>query len=259
MDYRGVVVDLDGTVYEGKTLIPGVSDAIETLRERGASLLFLTNNPTLTRESYVERLDAMGVRIEPEELLSAGTVTTRYLVANHATDTVFVIGSSGLCEQFEHADIEMTDDPDAADVVVTSYDHSFGYEDLADGLWALDSAEAFVATDPDVVYPNDNGRPLPGSGAITNAIAGVAGRNPDVVLGKPASETVDVVLETLDHHPDDYLIVGDKLDTDITFGERAGMTTALVRSGISDQASLAAANPQPDHVIDTLADINTIL
>lgn len=259
MDHRGVVVDLDGTVYEGETLIPGVSDAIEQLRERGASVLFLTNNPTRTRESYAERLATMGIRVAPEELLSAGTVTTRYLSANHATDRVFVIGSPGLCEQFEHADIEMTDDPDAADVVVTSYDYSFGYEDLADGLWALDGAEAFVATDPDVVYPNDNGRPLPGSGAITNAVAGVAGRNPDVVLGKPAPETVDVVLEILDHQPDDYLIVGDKLDTDIEFGERAGMTTALVRSGISDQTSLAAANPQPDHVIDSLADINTIL
>lgn len=259
MDYRGVVVDLDGTVYEGDALIPGVSDAIEALRDREFSVLFLTNNPTHTRESYAERLDAMGIRITPEELLSAGTVTTRYLVTNHSTDRVFVIGSPGLCEQFERADIEMTDDPDAADVVVTSYDHSFGYEDLADGLWALNGAEAFVATDPDRVYPNNDGRPLPGSGAITNAVAGVADRKPDVVLGKPAPETVDVVLETLDYQPEDYLMIGDTLDTDIAFGERAGMTTALVRSGLTNRTGPTAACPQPDHVIDTLADINTIL
>lgn len=259
MDFRGVVVDLDGTVYQGNTLIPGVSDAIERLRERGLSVLFLTNNPTQTRETYAERLTTMGVRVVPEELLSAGTVTARYLATNHATDQVFVIGSSGLREQLEDCNITLTDEPDAADVVVTSYDYGFGYEDLANGLWALDGAASFVATDPDIVYPNDDGRPVPGSGAITNAVAGVAGREPDVVLGKPAPETIEVVLETLEHQPEDYLVVGDKIDTDIAFGERAGMTTALVRSGLANGTRPETASPPPDHVIDTLADITSIL
>jgi 4-nitrophenyl phosphatase len=257
MDYRGVIVDLDGTVYRGETLISGVTEAIERLRDRGVSLLFLTNNPTRTRESYTEHLDAMGLHVSPEEILSAGTVTTRYLVANHATDQVFVIGSSGLREQFESAGIEMTDDPALADVVVTSHDHNFDYEDLTEGLWALDNAGTFIGTDPDLVYPNDNGRPLPGSGAITTAVAGVADREPDAVLGKPAPETVEIVLETIDHSPEDWLVVGDQPDTDIAFGERAGMETALVRSGLTEQDD-TAVDPEPDYVVDTLADIESI-
>lgn len=257
MDYRGVIVDLDGTVYRGETLIPGVSEAIESLRDRGLSLLFLTNNPTRTRESYAEHLDAMGLRIAPEEVLSAGTVTTRYLLANHATDQVFVIGSSGLREQFECAGIEMTDDPALADVVVTSHDHTFDYEDLTEGLWALDHAEAFIGTDPDLVYPNDDGRPLPGSGAITTAVAGVADREPDAVLGKPAPETVEIVLETIDHSPEDWLVVGDQPSTDIAFGKQAGMATLLVRSGLTGRDS-ETIDPQPDYVIDSLADMESI-
>jgi 4-nitrophenyl phosphatase len=258
MDYRGAVVDLDGTVYRGETLIPGVPEAIEDLRDRGIALLFLTNNPTRTRESYAEHLGSMGLPVALDEVLSAGTVTTRYLTENHPMDQVFVIGSSGLREQFERAGIEMTDDPTLADVVVTSYDHRFDYEDLTEGLWALNHAETFIGTDPDRVYPNDDGHPLPGSGAITNAVAGCADREPDAVLGKPAPETVEIVLETIDHAPEDWLIVGDQPATDIAFGERAGMTTVLVRSGLSEQDG-ETTDPQPDYVIDTLSEIESII
>jgi 4-nitrophenyl phosphatase len=257
MAYRGVIVDLDGTVYRGETLIPGVSETIEKLRDRGMALLFLTNNPTRTRESYAEHLDEMGLHITPEEVLSAGTVTTQYLTENHASDRVFVIGSSGLCTQLTRAGIELTDDPELADVVVTSYDHRFDYEDLTEGLWALDHAETFIGTDPDRVYPNDDGRPLPGSGAITNAVAGCADREPDAVLGKPDPETVEIVLDTIDHSPDEWLIVGDQPSTDIAFGKRAGMTTVLVRSGLTKQND--ADDPQPDHTIDTLTEIESII
>lgn len=256
--YSGVIVDLDGTVYRGETLISGVSETIKDLRDRGVALLFLTNNPTQTRESYAEQLNSMGLSVDPDEILSAGTVTTRYLASNHATDQVFVIGSSGLRKQLKRADIEMTDDPTLADVVVTSYDHRFDYDDLTEGLWALNHAETFIGTDPDRVYPNDDGRPLPGSGAITNAVAGCADREPDAVLGKPASETVEIVLETIDYSPEEWLIVGDQPTTDIAFGERAGMTTVLVRSGLTEQNEATDA-PQPDYAIETLTEIESII
>lgn len=239
-------------------MIPGVPETIEALRDRGVALLFLTNNPTRTRETYAEQLDSMGLCVSPEEILSAGTVTTRYLDANHATDQVFVIGSSGLRKQFECAGIEMTDDPALADVVVTSYDHKFDYDDLTEGLWALNHAETFIGTDPDRVYPSDDGRPLPGSGAITNAVAGCADREPDTVLGKPSPETVEIVLETIDHPPDDWLIVGDQPATDIAFGKRAGMTTVFVRSGLTERDG-TTDNPQPDYSIDTLTEIESII
>lgn len=257
MDYRGVIIDLDGTVYHGKSLIPAVRETIDELRDRGLSVLFLTNNPTRTRASYAEYLGEMGLRCAPEEIISAGTVTTQYLAANHARDRVFLIGSVGLREQFDRADIRMTGSPDSADVVVTSHDHEFDYEDLTEGLWALDHAEQFIGTDPDRVYPNSDGRLLPGSGAITNAVAGVADRTPDLVLGKPARQTVEVVSDWIEGPSDEWLVVGDRLATDIAFGERAGMTTVLVATGLSERNN-ESIDVVPDYRIDSLPEVEYI-
>lgn len=257
MDDRGVIVDLDGTVYRGNTPIPGAAETIATLRERDVSIIFLTNNPVLSPESLSERLTAMGVAAAPEEVISAGAVTARYLAENHPDQPVLVVGSSGLCEQLTDAGLSLTDDPVAASVVVTSYNPEFGYEDLTAGLQALDDAALFLGTDPDRVYPGDDGQPIPGSGAITNAVAGVANREPDLVLGKPAFETVETVLDSLEHPPSTYLVVGDSPETDIAFGQRAGMDTALVRSGLTETPESTAF--QPDHVVDSLADVVSIL
>lgn len=254
---RRVILDLDGTVYRGDTPIPGAAETIATLRERDVALTFLTNNPTHAPDALSERLTAMGIDTVPEEIVSSGAVTARYLADTHPDQSVFVIGSSGLCDQLADAGLTLTDDPIAASVVVTSYDRRFEYDDLTAGLWALDDAELFVGTDPDRVYPDGNGRPIPGSGAITTAIAGVANRDPDLVLGKPAFETIEIVLDSIEQPPDSCLIVGDTPETDIAFGHRAGMETALVRSGLTDSPENAPF--QPDHVIDSLTETISIL
>lgn len=250
----GVIIDLDGTVYRGKTPIPGAPETVDALRDRGVSILFLTNNPEHSPKALCERLRPMGISVSPEEIVTAGTVTARYLAVNHPNEQVFVIGSSGLCTQLTDAGLALTDDPERASVVVTSYDRQFDYDDLTEGLWALADTSLFLGTDPDRVYPTDDGRPIPGSGAITNAVAGVANREPDLVLGKPATETIEIVLETIDCPPESCLVVGDSPETDVAFGHRAGMKTALVRSGLTESTT-----PKPDHVIDSLVEIISIL
>jgi len=256
--YRGAVLDLDGTVYRGRDPIPGAPEAIERLRERGLTLLFLSNNPTKSREAYVERLGRMGIEVGAGEVLSAGTVTTRYLVENHAGDDLFVIGSPGLLEQFGEAGLTVTDDPETADALVASYDHEFGYDDMTDAYRAVGGGGAFVGSDPDVVIPAGDGRMVPGSGAIVNACAGVLERDPDHVLGKPSPETVEMAREAMGVPLEDCLVVGDRLNTDLAFGERAGMTTVLVRTGVTDERRLAESDVEPDYVLDSLADIDRV-
>lgn len=259
MQFRGVVVDLDGTVYLGSEPVPGAADAVARLRERGLDLLFVSNNPTRSREEYVDHLAEMGIEATPSEIVSAGTTTARFLAERHDGDRVLLIGSDGLRRQLRAAGVELTDDPAAADVVVTSHDHEFDYDDMTDGLWALEHAEAFYGTDPDLIYPGAGGRPYPGSGAITRAVAGVAEREPDLVLGKPSGPTIETILETIGHPPEACLVVGDGLDTDVATGERAGMTTVLVRSGRTSPTDLADASVDPDHVIDSIAELGRLL
>lgn len=259
MEIRGVVVDLDGTVYLGDEPIPGSVRAIEQLRERGLDLLFVTNNPTRTREAYVDRLAGIGVEATAGEVLSAGTVTSRYVAEHHPEAPTLLVGSDGLREQLREAGVRLTDDPDAAEVVVTSHDYGFDYDDLTRALWALEGAAAFYGSDPDLVYPGGDGRPYPGSGAITGAVANVARREPDAVFGKPSEPAVRMIERALGHPPERLLVVGDGLDTDVAMGEAAGFHTAFVLSGRGSRTDLAGGGATPDHVIDRLADLPALL
>ncbi|MFC7233764.1 HAD-IIA family hydrolase [Halosegnis marinus] len=259
MDYEGVVVDLDGTVYRGERVLDGAAGAIERFRAMGLGVLFVTNNPTRSPAGYVERLAGLGIEADASAVLSAGAVTAEHLADRHAGDEVFLIGSDGLRGMVTDAGVALTDEPDAADVLVTSHTYDFDYRDLTEGMWALDGADAFYGTDPDLTYPDGDGREYPGSGAITRAVAGVAEREPDRVLGKPSSVMVNLVTERLGCPPQRCLVVGDGLDTDIAMGERAGMTTVLVRTGRHDDGDAARADVTPDHVVGSLGDVPDLL
>jgi 4-nitrophenyl phosphatase len=258
MGYEAAVLDLDGTVYRGDELLPGAAAAIERLRSAGVDLLFFSNNPTQSRAAYAERLRGLGVDIDESGWLSAGAVRKRLRADEHGSDRMIVIGSDDLVEQFEDAGLTTVDDATTADVMVASYDNEYGYGDMLAGYRALEAGAAFYGTDPDLLVPAAEGM-VPGSGAVINAVGGVVDREPEKILGKPSEEAQRSVLETLGVAPDRCVVVGDRLNTDIALGERAGMTTVLVRTGVATVADAAASAIQPDSVIDSLADLETVL
>ncbi|MWG36159.1 HAD-IIA family hydrolase [Halomarina oriensis] len=261
MDVRGAVVDLDGTVYRGDTLVEGARAGIDALRDHGVDPLFVTNNPTRSPAAYARRLGEMGLDVSADRVLSAGSVTAQFLAERHPNDETFVVGSDGLREQLRAVGVSLTDDPHAATVLVTSHTYGFDYEALTEGYWALASAETFVGTDPDLTYPGGDGRNRPGSGAITRAVGAVADRDPDHEFGKPSPETLAAIRERLDCDPAHCLVVGDRLDTDVALGERGGMQTALVLSGSTTRSTFEAGDdgPTPDVVLDHLGDLRTVL
>lgn len=264
VNYRGVVMDVDGTVLRGDSLIPGAREGLAAVASAGCRRLFVTNNPTRGPEGYVERFRRAGVAVSASEILTAAETTVSYLRRNHRDDRLYVLGEEGLVAQLDAAGFDRTDDPDAADCLVASIDRTFDYDDLSAALWALsDGKTAFVGTDPDLVIPAAD-RDRPGSGAIIRAVEQVADRTPDAVLGKPSTTARRLVEARLDCAPTDCLVVGDRLDTDIALGNRADMTTVLVTTGVTDRREVDAAvdgQPEyrPDHVIDTLADLGPLL
>jgi HAD superfamily hydrolase (TIGR01450 family) len=258
MTLRGVLLDLDGTVYHGENPLPGAADAISRLRERGLSLCFFSNNPLHDGEAYVELLQSMGVDARPGEACSSAVVTREYVGENHAGDDVFVIGSEPLRGYVSETAANVVTDPFGVDVLLGSWTDEFHYQDMVDALRAVDDDTVFLGTDPDVTFPGDDGKPTPGSGAIIQAIAGVVERNPDQVLGKPSTVAAEAALERLGHPAQECLVVGDRLNTDIRMGQQAGMQTALVRTGVTDDRRLAESDVSPDYVLDSLADIDSV-
>lgn len=258
MQYEGAVLDLDGTIYRGDEPVPGAATAVERLREAGLGVLFFSNNPTKSGDAYVERLASFGIDARPSEVLSSGTVTTRYLLENHDDDAVFVVGSDGLRRQFEAADVDLVADATAADVLVVSWDRDFDYDDMLAGYRALEAGATFYGTDPDLLVPSANGL-VPGSGAIVNAVGGAADAEPEAVFGKPSATARRAAFDALDAPPERCLVVGDRLDTDVALGERAGATSVLVRSGVATDADVAVSPVEPDYVLDSLADVESLL
>jgi len=259
MTLRGVLLDLDGTIYHGDNPLPGAPEAVSRLRDRDLSLCFFSNNPLHDGEAYVDRLQSMGVDARPGEACSSAVVTREYVDSTHAGDGVFVIGSDELRSYVRRTRASLVSEPHDADVVLGSWTDEFHYRDMTDALRAIDDGTVFLGTDPDPTFPGPDGHPVPGSGAILRAITGVTEREPDRVLGKPSDIAIEAALDRLGCAPAECLVVGDRLETDILLGERAGMETALVRTGVTDETDLAASDVQPDYVIDSLADIDSLL
>ena len=244
---RGAIVDLDGTVYVGGELLPGARSGVTRLREAGLSVLFFSNNPVMGGETYVERLQSMGIDAREGEACSSGDVTVEALNRRHADETVLVVGSDGLREQLETAGIAVTDRPDEADVLLASWSAAFDYESMRRALAAVDEDTPFYGTDPDRTFQSGTDEVVPGSGAIIGAVSATIGT------------AQRVALERLDLPPEDCLVVGDRLDTDLEMGRRAGMTTVLVSTGVTDPGDVADASFEPDHVLDSLGDIDRVL
>jgi HAD superfamily hydrolase (TIGR01450 family) len=259
MTVGGAIIDLDGTVYRSDELLPGAATGVDALRDVGFDLLFFSNNPTKDGDQYVRHLSNLGLDVRPGEACSSGVATTEYLTEHHAQDAIYLIGSEALADQLRAAQLTLTDDPDMAEVLVASWTPTFGYDDLNAALRAAPEGTPFLGTDPDRVFPHANDQFVPGSGAIIGSVASVLGRDPDAILGKPSEASLSLARDRLSVPPEECLVVGDRLDTDLAMGDRAGMTTVLVCSGVADPDDIPDSDVDPDYVLDGLGDIETVL
>lgn len=256
--YDGAILDLDGTVYLGSEAVDGARRGIETLRAAGVDCVFLTNNPIERRQTYRDRLRAIGIDAALEDVLTSATITASYLSRRHPDEPTFVIGEEPLTAELEAAGVCVTSDPSAAGIVLASMDRNFAYADLEDVLTAFENEPQFYATNPDRTCPVADGE-IPDAAAMIGAIEGLTGRDLDAVIGKPSATAVSVAATHLGAEPTRCLVVGDRLETDITMGQRAGMDSALVLSGVTDRADLSTSTTTPTYVIESLGGIRRVL
>lgn len=258
MTTGAAIVDVDGTIVRSEDLIPGAIEGLRAVEERGLPRLLFSNNPTRGGDHYVERLAAHGVDVDPGDVLTSGTVTAAHLAEHHPGEAAYLVGEDRLRAMLVEAGLGVTDDPAGAELVVGSIDRGLSYGALADALTALERELPFYGTDPDATIPGSRG-PVPGSGAVLAAMEALAGREPDAILGKPSAVAAKAALGALGSDPAETVVVGDRLDTDIALGERAGMQTALVLTGTTDRADLADCDVEPDHVLEDLGEIDQVL
>lgn len=253
------LVDLDGTVYRGDRLLPGADDGIARLRAAGIAPVFLSNNATERPADYREKLAGFGIDVPLDRVVNSAAIAAEFLATRYPDARVYVAGEPPLVAELEAAGVAVTADPRRTDAVLLSLYRSFDYATLEDVL-AADGANGppIFATNPDRTCPVEGGE-IPDCGALIGAVEGLLDRPIDRVLGKPSRVTVDVALARAGTVPGECLMIGDRIETDIRMGAEAGMETVLVTTGVTDRADVADAAVRPDHVIDSLADIEAVI
>jgi len=252
------IVDLDGTVYRSRTVVPGARDGIKRLRDAGLDVAFVTNSATKTREECQNRLASMGIDADVSDIFTSASVTATYVTDEYPGATVMVVGEPALTDEFNRVGATLTDDPAETDVLVIGKDTTFDFDTLRQSLRAVDAGAVFVGTNEDRQVPTDTGVD-PGTGSLIAAVSYAAGRDPDIVCGKPNEPIIEVSLDDFDGDPADCLVIGDNPDTDIEMGRRTGLTTVLVLTGLVDSGNPVLAEEPADYVIDSLGDISTVL
>lgn len=253
--YAGYIFDLDGTVYLGDELLPGIGSMMAGLRAEGARVLFLSNNPTKDRAMYSDKLTRLGIPARPDEVLNTVVTMTAWLQAHRREAGIFVIGEQPLIRALAGVGLRLTDDPEQIDVVVASYDRTFEYRKLqiAFDALAVHRRAELVTTNPDVYCPFPGGRGEPDAGALVAAIEACTGVVCSVNTGKPDPIMLDTAMDILDLPVTDCLMVGDRLSTDIEMALRAGMDSALVLTGEATAATVLDETRGPTWVLDSAA------
>ena len=257
------VFDLDGVLFRGQTVIPEAPPTLERLRAAGKSLFFLTNNSTQPRSAYVEKLSAMGMPCSEDEIVTSASATADYLsrVRGAAGKTVFAVGGAGIKDELNRVGIHVRTVEDDSkydsecEFLVAGLDRNFRYETLHRAQQVLLRGTEFLATNRDSQYPVEGGV-IPGGGSIVAAIAAAANREPQTI-GKPETLGLETILSRAGVWPNEAVMVGDRLDTDILCGNRLGVPTVLVLTGVStrEEAETAPDSLRPTRIIETLEEL----
>src|SRR5660398_276378 len=275
-EIRLVALDLDGVVYRGRTLLPGVEKALSAVRDRGLELRFVTNNSTLHRSAVAARLVSYGLQVEESQILTSGAATASWVADRVAADSrILVVGEGGLLEELGEVgmypfypvdrggswgtdpDLSPREGEEGVTAVVVGLDRAVSYGVIAAAQAAIRDGALYVATNIDATYPVEGGV-LPGAGAVAAAVTAAAGREP-VVVGKPSSILAEVLSSTTGISSEETLFVGDRLETDIALGVTAGMHTLLVLTGVTARGDLQDSKIRADHVLADLRDLPSLL
>jgi HAD superfamily hydrolase (TIGR01450 family) len=197
---------------------------VARLREAGKEVRFLTNDPRPTRRQVCRRLAGMGVRVDAEEVITSGWATASYLLQN-GVESAYVIGSRGLASEICGVGVEVVD-RGPCEVVVVGSDEHVSYSHIRQASRYIFEGARFIATNADGSFPSPKG-PLPGTGAILEAVRVTTNEKP-VVVGKPFLPMYDMALRDLRTARERTVMIGDTLDSDLAGANRAGISGVLV-------------------------------
>ena len=246
---------MDGTLYLDDRLFDGVTDFLARIRERGGRYLFLTNNSSRGVESYMEKLGGMGIRTERRDYLTSVDAAIDCLRRRYPGRRCYVQGTRSFYDQLAAVGIPVTcDREDGVDILLSGFDRELTFRKLEDACILLERGAVWLATNPDWVCPTWYGS-VPDCGSVCEMLTRATGRRPEF-LGKPHPAMAQLALAETGFPPEQAVLIGDRLYTDIACAVNAGIDSIFVLSGEGRREDIAKENIHPTWVYD---DISAVL
>lgn len=258
LQIRHVFLDMDDTIYRGSTLFPTTVPFLEFLTQRSIGYTFLSNNSFYSTAEYVHRVNAMGIPATGHNFYISTDYAIDYLRGRHpGINRIHLLGTNSLIEEFENAGFQVVDDdPDA---VVVAIDRELTYQKLSKAAWFLRNGVPGFATHPDPFCSTDQNVFLPDCGAIVKCLEFATGKTL-TVLGKPDPGILQQAMQRVAVLPQQALMVGDRLATDIAVGRNAGVWTCqVVGHAKGENSQENSGHFQPPHLqVDDLGELHSL-
>lgn len=256
------LLDMDGTIYLDDSLFDGTMEFLNQVKTNGGRYLFLTNNSSRGVEAYVEKLRRLGIPAEKEDFLTSVDATIAFLkkrYGGNGTESwqqkkIYLMGTASFRQQMDAEGFRLTETPDEdTDILLMGFDRELTYRKLEDASLLLTRGIEYFATNPDWVCPTAWGS-VPDCGSMAQMLEHATGRLP-YFIGKPQPDMVLMALEKYGYEPEDAVLIGDRLYTDIACGVNAGIDTIFVLSGEGTLADLETSKVKPSYIIENIEEI----
>jgi len=257
---RHLALDMDGTIYKGRTLFDFTRDFLDRMTRLGIGYTFLTNNSSRSLKDYLLHLQRMGIEATADQLYTSTLSTIDYL-RRESPDVrrLFVLGTPSLQEEFAEAGFRVVPEDEEPEAVVVGFDTTLVFARLCQAAWWIKRGKPFIATHPDRVCPTDQPTVLVDCGSVCACLQTATGKAPLTVLGKPDPRMLTGILERHSLHPSQLAMVGDRLYTDMVMARRAGVLGVLVLTGEATREDVAGCPEQPDLVVQSLKELGELL
>ena len=253
---RLFLLDMDGTIYLDEDLFPGTKPFLADVKRLGGRYLFLTNNSSKSVKAYVEKLGRLGIEATEEDFLTSVDAMIDHLKGKKPYRLCYVFGTESFRSQLEQAGIPVTNTlSDAVDCLLIGFDTELTFKKLEDACILLNRGVDFIATNPDWVCPTWYGS-VPDCGSVCEMLFRATGRRP-LVIGKPQPAMVQLAVKKTGYAPEEAVMIGDRLYTDVASGVNAGIDTIFVLSGEGTLEDLAASDVKPTWTMQDISEVHS--
>ena len=248
---QGYISDMDGVIYHGNCILPGVKDFVDWLYKEDKPFLFLTNSSERSPRELRQKLSRMGLDVDESHFYTSALAPAKFLAEQAPGCSAYVIGAPGLVNALYDVGITMNDvNPD---YVVVGETDSYNYNMIIKAVQLINKGARLVGTNPDMTGPSEMGI-IPACQALVAPIALATGKTPYYV-GKPNPLMMRTGLKMLNVHSADAVMIGDRMDTDIVAGMESGLMTALVLSGVTSLDNINVFSYRPSIILNGVGDI----